>query len=79
MEKTCNSSMTYGQNMEKKIDIGRLDSGSYGPKLANQSDHGKVVKYGNSGLRHTCTRYVVLVSWMGRDIFIIPLSFSEMI
>ena len=41
LEKTFNSSMTCGQNMEKKIGIGRLDSGSYGPKLANQSDRGK--------------------------------------
>ena len=35
LEKTFNSSMICGHNMEKKIDIGRLDSGSYGPKLAN--------------------------------------------
>ena len=55
MEETFNSSMTCGQNMEKKIDIGRLDSGSYGPKLANQSDRGNVVKYGNSDPMHTCT------------------------
>ena len=56
LEKTFNSSMTCGQNMEKKIGIGRLDSGSYGPKLANQSDRGNVVKYGNSGPMHTCTK-----------------------
>ena len=53
LEKTFNSSMAYGQNMEKKIVIGRLDSVSYGPKLANQLDRGNVVKYGNLGLMHT--------------------------
>ena len=56
LEKTFNSSMTCGQNMEKRIGIGRLDSGSYGPKLANQSDRGNVVKYGNLRPMHTCTR-----------------------
>ena len=55
LEKTFNSCMTCGQNMEKKIGIGRLDSGSYGPKLANQLDNGNDVKYGNSGPMHTCT------------------------
>ena len=56
LEKIFNSSMACGQNMEKKIGIGRLDSGSYGPKLANQSDRENVVKYGNSGPMHAYTK-----------------------
>jgi hypothetical protein len=49
LEKIINISMTCGQNMEKKIDIGSLDYGSCSPKLAKQSDRGKGAKYGNSG------------------------------
>jgi hypothetical protein len=56
LEKTFSFSMTCGQNMEKKIDIGRLYSESCDPKLATQSDRGNVVKYENSHLMYTCTK-----------------------
>ena len=61
--------MTCGQSMEKKIVIGRLDSGSYGPKLANQSDCGNVVKYGNLGPMCACTT-VSSTSELDGDIYI---------
>jgi hypothetical protein len=55
LERIFNFSMTCGQNIEMKIDIGRLYSGLYDPKLATQSDRGNVVKYGNSGPMYSCT------------------------
>jgi hypothetical protein len=56
LERIFNFSMTCGQNMKKKIDIGRLYSGSCDPTLATKSDRGKVVEYGNSGPMYPCTK-----------------------
>jgi hypothetical protein len=63
--------MTCGQNMEMKIRIGRLYSGSCDPKLATQSERGNVVIYGNSGPMYPRTK--LLVNGMGRNIVITPM------
>jgi len=55
LERIFNFSMTCGQNIEMKIGIGRLYSGSCDPKLATQSDRWNVVKYGNSGPMYPCS------------------------
>jgi hypothetical protein len=56
LERIFNFSMTCGQNIEMKIDIDRLYSGSCDHKLATQSDRGNVVKYGNSGPMYPCSK-----------------------
>ena len=47
--------MTYGRELEVKIGIGSCYYWSSDPKLAKQSDRGKGVNYGNSGLMYICT------------------------
>ena len=49
--------MTYGQKLERKIGISSLHNGLSDLRLAKQLDHGKDVKYGNSGLMYSM--YVV--------------------
>ena len=48
--------MTYGQKLEVKIGIGSCYYWSSDLKLAKQSDRGKCVKYGNSGLMYVCSK-----------------------
>ena len=49
--------MTYGRKLELKIGIGSCYYWSSDLKLAKQSDRGKGVKYGNSGLMYVCSKY----------------------
>jgi hypothetical protein len=56
LERIFDFSMTCGQNMKRKIGIGRLYSESCDPKLATQLVGGNVVKYGNSSPMYLCTK-----------------------